>query len=739
MPSLEDETSTETSDSIYTVDTPLDEQLVNEQIDDSLLLASDAAIKVQEVILEGEAPSEQSVQLDTTIEAQEVVLESEANDDLDASRDQSISFGTSTEAIVSIDATIEIPGEEVVPESIFSSVEVDDSLAAGGDEQYQIGLSEQIPEELPATVEMSTDFTEAESSASHLDLDDGVPCVFEELQSDISDQNEREDFVLRSVPVSVESAIEIPNEEVVPESISSAVAIDESVYGAELKEDDLESLGMSAEIVFERQEKLGVGIGSDDDMEDVGEEDVGEYEDRDEVEGNDKNDESRIDDNDETVGQANGENDSGVAHSEEEEQESTLQSLSDQATADEPIENEDAAETKVQDNSLSHENTSDVAFPTCTNTEDVVSDSPELSVIAASNDDDKECITLSVVTWNLGEAPPSEKEASFIRQFRNGSDLVMIGAQECEDIKPRRSEGHRSRHLRRLGILMLGEQYVPLAIHSLGGIQMALYCRREKLDDIEFIGLADVTCGVGNVFHNKGAIGVYLKLKHRIKDSDNAKSSKLLLVTGHLAAHVKNVDARNNDFRLIMTELEAQAPARFLRPKKNRDGSILQGDGSYLLNSMDHVIFSGDLNYRVDLPREYVDRCIDEIKICQLEVQLANQQSDVLMNKLLRRDQLLRTISSGRAFSDFNEGKIAFLPTFKFDKGTSDYDTSYKQRIPAWTDRILFKSNSIKVLKYDSVPNANHSDHRPVFGTFSLGWGSAVATEKKSKRKTSRR
>jgi hypothetical protein len=244
---------------------------------------------------------------------------------------------------------------------------------------------------------------------------------------------------------------------------------------------------------------------------------------------------------------------------------------------------------------------------------------------------------------------------------------------------------------------------------------------------------------VGNVFHNKGAIGVYLKLKHRIKDSDYAKSSKVLLVTSHLAAHVKNVDARNDDFRRIMTELEAQAPVRFLRPKKSRDGSPMQGDGSYLLDSMDHVIFSGDLNYRVDLPREYVDRCIYDIKACQLEDQLATEESDMILNKLLRRDQLLRTISAGRAFVNFNEGKISFLPTFKFDKGSTDYDTSYKQRIPAWTDRILFKSNSMRVLKYDSVPNAMHSDHRPVFGTFSLGWGSAVQTEKKPKRKTSRR
>ncbi|KAL7520043.1 hypothetical protein ACHAWX_004801 [Stephanocyclus meneghinianus] len=199
-------------------------------------------------------------------------------------------------------------------------------------------------------------------------------------------------------------------------------------------------------------------------------------------------------------------------------------------------------------------------------------------------------------------------------------------------------------------------------------------------------------------------------MKHRGSGSEGAiKSSRILLVTGHLAAHVKNVDARNDDFRRILTELET--------------------DGSHLLNSMDHVFFSGDLNYRIDLPREYVDRCIDDINKCPDSKKIA-----FFLNKLLRRDQLLQTIASGRAFSQFNEGKISFLPTFKFDKGSPDYDTSYKQRVPAWTDRIVFKSSSIRVIEYDSVPQAMHSDHRPVYGTFQLGWGSLKSLTR-SKRK----
>lgn len=91
-----------------------------------------------------------------------------------------------------------------------------------------------------------------------------------------------------------------------------------------------------------------------------------------------------------------------------------------------------------------------------------------------------------------------------------------------------------------------------------------------------------------------------------------------------------------------------------------------------------------------------------------------------MRQSLLRHDQLLRTISEGQAFQHFAEGEILFPPTFKFDKGTKEYDTSHKQRIPAYTDRILFKPKGVKVIEYDSVRNAIHSDHRPVYASLIL-------------------
>eukprot|EP00045_Choanoeca_perplexa_P014666 m.174461 g.174461 ORF g.174461 m.174461 type:complete len:92 (+) comp16751_c0_seq31:2267-2542(+) len=51
-------------------------------------------------------------------------------------------------------------------------------------------------------------------------------------------------------------------------------------------------------------------------------------------------------------------------------------------------------------------------------------------------------------------------------------------------------------------------------------------------------------------------------------------------------------------------------------------------------------------------------------------------------------DQLTRERAEERVFASFSEAHIDFLPTYKYDMLTDDYDTSDKQRVPAWTDRV---------------------------------------------------
>lgn len=114
--------------------------------------------------------------------------------------------------------------------------------------------------------------------------------------------------------------------------------------------------------------------------------------------------------------------------------------------------------------------------------------------------------------------------------------------------------------------------------------------------------------------------------------------------------------------------------------------------------------------------------------------------------RLLEYDQLEVERAKGRVFKGFSEGTIHFQPTFKvrdrarycpqatdvmimtvlclfyvqYNKGRESFDSSSKRRVPAYTDRVLFKpcNDSVEVLSYDSIPACKHSDHRPVYARF---------------------
>jgi len=179
--------------------------------------------------------------------------------------------------------------------------------------------------------------------------------------------------------------------------------------------------------------------------------------------------------------------------------------------------------------------------------------------------------------------------------------------------------------------------------------------------------------------------------------------SSLCFVNCHLAAGQTQTIHRNNDIAAI---LEAAAlPAE-------RDASLRTelfvggGDGTMVL---DHeiCILNGDLNYRIDTVGR--DTVVSAIRANDLD-------------KLLRRDQLLlsRRKNPGFRLRAFEEFMITFPPTYKYDVGTDDYDSSEKRRAPAWCDRILYRGlGRIKQLDYRRH-EVRASDHRPVSGSFRL-------------------
>jgi len=418
------------------------------------------------------------------------------------------------------------------------------------------------------------------------------------------------------------------------------------------------------------------------------------------------------------------------------------------------------------------------------------SDDGRLAVLSEDDEDGDD------EDWESAISSPCARTIASLRRHLSSSsscdcydlgDILFLSSQETEIPKPRRTEGRRSRAFRSLCIALAGRGYVPLAIHAMGGLQSLLFVRKEKADRVDYVGVRDVACGVGNLWTNKGAIGIYLTLRHggrparRRRPKSNEKEESLrsvLFINAHLAAHVRNVSNRNADYWRIVTELRDDLPPEIARLVRRRRRPLDRRDiatGAPLLEEMDHVFFSGDLNYRLDIGREYAESCVanmpshgsDEDGEDGEAKNYARRQ--YLERTLLRHDQLRSAMvrggprspysdedddhdQGGGAFQGLVEAPIAFAPTFKFDKRSIRYDTSKKRRIPAYTDRILYKPSFVELkddqdnqnieegrgaslslqslfggrrptvwpVEYSSIEECIHSDHRPVFAKFVL-------------------
>jgi len=139
----------------------------------------------------------------------------------------------------------------------------------------------------------------------------------------------------------------------------------------------------------------------------------------------------------------------------------------------------------------------------------------------------------------------------------------------------------------------------------------------------------------------------------------------------------------------------------------------------------DHVFWLGDLNYRTDLNAaaaaagEEAPFPTDEEHHGQV-LRLVEQGD---WGALLGADQLAASRAAGEAFVGFEEGPIAFAPTFKVERSS---ELVYQQkRIPSYCDRVLWKSaaglrGAVSQTSLAALPRVSTSDHKPVVATFSL-------------------
>ncbi|KAL0106714.1 hypothetical protein PUN28_015335 [Cardiocondyla obscurior] len=308
-------------------------------------------------------------------------------------------------------------------------------------------------------------------------------------------------------------------------------------------------------------------------------------------------------------------------------------------------------------------------------------------------------LKIFVGTWNMnGQNPPKELNDFMLPcDIETIPDLLAIGTQEsCSE----RNEWEAALQE------TLGPSHVLLTSSYLGTLHLALFIRR---DLIWFCSVAEddsFSTRPGTAFRTKGAVAIAFMIF----------GTSFLFVTAHLTAHQDKVKERVNDIKRIVRNLDL--PKELPTKHKNKD----------VTQNFDCVFWCGDLNFRLAQPREEVIQWITNTCF--------PQESPINMHK----DQLKNTLNEGAVLRGFEEAPILFPPTYKYDPGTQNFDSSSKQRTPAYTDRILFRgkghsrggyirrvsydsSNShkdgvIECLVYDSVPSICTSDHKPVWGVF---------------------
>lgn len=281
-------------------------------------------------------------------------------------------------------------------------------------------------------------------------------------------------------------------------------------------------------------------------------------------------------------------------------------------------------------------------------------------------------------TWNVNLQLPGDDLSlrELLATTEDAPDIYAIGLQEidmsADTILRSETKPDYNWVAKILEGVHPGDIYEELTTIRLVGMMLTIVVKRSLRGSISKICQSMV--GTGTLrFGNKGGVGVSFQLNETF----------ICFVNSHLAAHVQEFERRNADHDEILRSMQ------FNDGFKTR--TILEHD---------QVFWIGDLNYRLTMADD------EQIKIfCEYE-------------KIFYLDQLYIEKQKRRVFRDFNEGKITFKPTYKYDPGTDEWDSSEKNRAPAWCDRILWRGSRIEQTTYKSVMELRMSDHKPVYGVF---------------------
>ena len=332
---------------------------------------------------------------------------------------------------------------------------------------------------------------------------------------------------------------------------------------------------------------------------------------------------------------------------------------------------------------------------------------------------DEFSLTMCCMTYNLhGESLNLGQISHLLTLHKNKScDIYVISTQESQrSILMNLFFWDKSKFEEDLA-QFFGKDYVRLKTETLGGIHLIIFIKKIHKNYIMNYYKEYIKTGFYGLLGNKGAVGIGFKLYN----------ISFLIINCHLCHGFDNVLYRNDDFDYI---------------KKNIHPNLYK---------YDIVIWMGDFNYRVNKTIEEAEEFM--------------QKKEEL--KLIEYDQMNYEIKNyNLKCAGFKEGKINFLPTYKYsDDDSNILVCDSKDHIPSWTDRILYYINdnkfhlieeeinndkykdkdsidydsekeeedknndninkeniepSVQLIYYNSMQDMLFSDHKPVFAYFNI-------------------
>ena len=306
-------------------------------------------------------------------------------------------------------------------------------------------------------------------------------------------------------------------------------------------------------------------------------------------------------------------------------------------------------------------------------------------------------LTVWAGTWNVNAVttPFSIAEMVGINENAPMVNMYAVGLQEVDDpgmasISFGLSENAKkwTRSLKDYFVTTCGLEL--LMIDIIGGTLLAVYVQKQYFKMVSQVSVSTIALGMAGIAKNKGAVGVRFQMGEKT----------FCIVCAHLKAGEKgytDYTKRVCGYKRIVDDMK-------FKYKQTRNSV---NTTTYRMLDSDNILFMGDLNFRI-IP----NKTLDSLKLLVIDPSNTAGMLAAQLYELQAYDELLYAMTYDDILSQFNEGTLTFKPTYKYANKTDNYD-GFTTRMPAWTDRILWKGDAATLLQY-RPKHTTGSDHKPL-------------------------